>query len=110
MARLTTSAPKVFALPIWICLIRPNARPEGLSSNKDSSGLGRVLRLTGKNIAFGVFQPLNRQLLFELLESVIANRFFAVPVLQGYSNIPFRSIAWWLNYAEFYRWSSYVRF
>lgn len=27
--------PKGFAFPIWICPIRLNARPEGLSPNKD---------------------------------------------------------------------------
>lgn len=33
--RPATSAPKGFAFPIWICPIRLNARPEGLSPNKD---------------------------------------------------------------------------
>lgn len=33
--RRTTSAIKGFALPIWICPIRPSAHPEGLSPNKD---------------------------------------------------------------------------
>lgn len=32
--RPATSALKEFALPIWICPIRPNARPEGLSQTK----------------------------------------------------------------------------
>ena len=30
--------PKGFALPIWICPIRPNAHPEGLPPNKDPGG------------------------------------------------------------------------
>lgn len=37
-ARHATSALKGFALPIWICPIRPNAQPEGLSPNKDPGG------------------------------------------------------------------------
>lgn len=36
--RPATSAPKGFAVPIWICPIRPNAHPEGLSPNKDPGG------------------------------------------------------------------------
>ena len=36
--RPATSALKGFALPIWICPIRPNAHLEGLSSNKDPGG------------------------------------------------------------------------
>lgn len=32
------SALKWFALPIWICPIRPNAHPEGLSPKKDPGG------------------------------------------------------------------------
>ena len=38
VARPATSALKGFALPIWICPIRPNAHPEGLSPNKDPGG------------------------------------------------------------------------
>ncbi len=33
--RPATSVPKGFAFPMWICPIGPNARPEGLSPNKD---------------------------------------------------------------------------
>lgn len=36
--RPATSALKGFTLPIWICPIRPNAHPEGLSPIKDPVG------------------------------------------------------------------------
>ena len=62
------SALKRLSFPIWICPIRPNSRPEGLSPNKDSGGSsGKFSVWLGRAWHSGALRSPNHHLLSKLL-------------------------------------------
>lgn len=67
--------PKGVRSSLWICPIRPNAHPEGLSPNKDPGGRsGKFSVWLGREWHSGTLRPPNHQLLSKLLSHKSTNR------------------------------------
>lgn len=72
--------PEGIRFPIWICTIRPNAHPEGVSPNKEPGGRsGKLSVWLGRAQHSGSFRSPNHRLLSKLLDWDIKNERMELP-------------------------------